>query len=304
MVLARLLAGACLVAILVAVVSAGAAPVDPARLPLGDGKLATKPQAGKVFPCRRAFLEPPASERPRPWIRGDGTWDSTAKVAVAGNVAWPKATFSSRVVKGRRRIASKALPRGHRSGVFPVAASDPARQYSANNNEITSTAVSLSLRATPRKLRRAVCLPGGPVGVFRDGVLLFRPLDPYGRDAVAHEVLDRCGGHPDGAGLYHRHAVPSCVLSSATARSTLVGYAFDGFGIYVERDAGGRLLTNAALDNCHGRTSRIRWNGKTVRMYHYVATAEYPYTLGCLRAKPVVSDVVVGGTGSGGASAP
>jgi hypothetical protein len=27
----------------------------------------------------------------------------------------------------------------------------------------------------------------------------------------------------------------------------------------------------------------VLWNGKPTRIYHYVATAEYPYTLGCFR---------------------
>ena len=91
------------------------------------------------------------------------------------------------------------------------------------------------------------------------------------------------------AGILHHHAVPSCILSKATGRSTLVGYAADGYGIYVERTASGALLTNTDLDACHGRTSRVLWNGKEQSVYHYDATLEYPYTVGCYHGTPISS---------------
>jgi hypothetical protein len=47
-------------------------------------------------------------------------------------------------------------------------------------------------------------------------------------------------------------------------------------------------MTNADLDACHGTTSKVMWNGKKVRMYHYVATWEFPYTVGCFRGTPAV----------------
>ncbi len=120
-----------------------------------------------------------------------------------------------------------------------------------------------------------------------DGVLLYNGLDNGGRDAVAHETQDACNGHPDGNDRYHYHDVPSCILSQATGASTLVGYALDGFGIYVERDANGNLPTDADLDACHGRTSPVMWDGKLTTIYHYDATLEYPYTVGCFMGTPV-----------------
>ncbi|HEY8325208.1 MAG TPA: YHYH protein [Ktedonobacterales bacterium] len=119
------------------------------------------------------------------------------------------------------------------------------------------------------------------------GVTLFNALDAQGHDAASHEVQDSCGGHPEKTGNYHYHEISPCILRTATGSSTLVGYALDGFGIYVERDANGNLLTDADLDACHGRTSVVTWDGKQVSMYHYDATAEYPYTLGCYRGTPV-----------------
>ncbi|HAJ61709.1 MAG TPA: hypothetical protein DCP31_22720 [Cyanobacteria bacterium UBA8543] len=57
----------------------------------------------------------------------------------------------------------------------------------------------------------------------------------------------------------------------------------DGFGIYGHRGEGGKVLTNADLDACHGHTHPIEWDGKQVNLYHYHATWEYPYTVGCYR---------------------
>ena len=133
----------------------------------------------------------------------------------------------------------------------------------------------------------------GVIGVLNDGVPLFNALDAEGRDAVAHRTLDRCDGHPERSGRYHRHNLGACLLARTKGRSKLVGYALDGFGVYLERDRNGRLLTNASLDACHGRTSRVRFGGRRQRIYHYVATREYPYTVGCYPGKPI-------STGGGG----
>ena len=62
--------------------------------------------------------------------------------------------------------------------------------------------------------------------------------------------------------------------------------ATDGFGIYGNRGETGAALMNADLDACHGHTHAILWDGVMVMMYHYHATKEYPYTLGCYRGTP------------------
>lgn len=52
----------------------------------------------------------------------------------------------------------------------------------------------------------------------------------------------------------------------------------------------GNELTNAALDVCHGHTHVIEWDGKATMLYHYHATREYPYTLGCYAGTPVAAE--------------
>jgi hypothetical protein len=253
-------------------------------LPLGDGKRSAGAEVGSVFACQTTFGPAGGAFRDGPWILG-ATWDPTAKIHVQGAVAWPQAQHSVERQGPNRVITTNGVPARTTTGVFPVAADDPAYQYDRNPNTITPRPVTYVVPAEPAPANAPRCVNMGAIGVLDDGVVLFNALDAQGRDAAAHEVLDGCDGHPERTGQYHRHTVPSCVPATA-AGSTLVGYALDGFGIFVERRPDGAMPTNAELDACHGRTSAVPWDGATVTMYHYVATAEYPYTVGCFRGTP------------------
>ena len=69
-------------------------------------------------------------------------------------------------------------------------------------------------------------------------------------------------------------------------RSALVGYAIDGFGVFSPYDANGRELTTSDLDECHGTTSPIMWEGKMLPLFHYVLTRDFPYSISCFRGVP------------------
>lgn len=270
--------------------------VSPASgvLPLGDGRVSTAPRAGYVWSCQTTFNGPGAMTN-GPWINANGTWDPGKKLKVQGDVTWSQARYSASVSGAQRIIETQDLPIDQGTGVFPIGASDPAHAYDMNPNRITAQGATLTLSAVPVAAAQPSCVGMGAIGVLTDGVYLFDALDALGRDAVAHEILDRCDGHPAPGGVYHHHDIPSCMLAAATGASTLVGYAMDGFGIYVERDPHGALLTNADLDACHGRVSPVVWDGTTVTMYHYDATAEYPYVIGCYHGTPVAPPNASGG---------
>jgi YHYH protein len=272
-----------LLSVSVLVVLASAASAAAAVLPVGDGHVGSTPARGSVDACPLPSLPggggPPGgggAQGATPWIRGT-TWDPAAKPAVQGAVHWPAASFSVSVAGASRIIRTNSLPVGAATGVFPISSSDPAYAFDRNPNSIRAVPSVWTLPVSPRVAARASCLPFGPIGVTTNGVELYNALDAQKRDAVAHEEQDACGGHPGPNGGYHYHLASPCLHTSGS--STLVGYALDGFGIYVERPT----PTDAALDACHGRTSTVLWNGKLTRIYHYVATAEYPYTLGCFR---------------------
>lgn len=261
--------------------------LDLHALPLGDGKISTEPQTGYVWSCQTQFNGKGAF-RDGDWINSNGTWDKTAKVMVDGSVNWANAKFSIAVADESRTITGNDLP-NHPTGIFPIQSSDDAYLYDHNPNSITEQKLAFSLPLNPTLSDSPSCLPMGMIGVLNSGVALFNALDGEGRDAAAHEVQDSCEGHPEITGEYHYHTLSPCVQtgSDTSGKSQLMGYALDGFGIYVSFDENGHLLTNADLDECHGRSSEIEWNGQTVVMYHYEASAEYPYTIGCFRGTPV-----------------
>jgi len=275
---------------------ASAGPVNPHAIPLGDGYVSRTPRVGYVDSCQTTFGGGGARAA-GPWIdTAKRSWDETTKLAVSGSVSWPAASFVVRTVGGSRVLTFDDLPTNHTTGVFPIASDDPAHAYDANPNRIAAQHVSWTVPQSPRAAARPSCVNMGPIGVLTDGVYLYDALDAAGRDAAAYEVLDACGGHPDQSSSYHHHDVPPCLLARArNGAATLVGYALDGYGIYVVKDASGTLPTNTSLDACHGTTSVVPWNGRRQRVYHYVATLEYPYTVGCFHGTPIASGARAGG---------
>ncbi len=263
-----------------------AAGIDPTRLPLGDGKLSTtEPRIGYVVSC----TIPRSNNRPgkAPWISADKkSWDSTAKATVSGAVQWVS-EFSVNLSEGVRSLAGNGLP-NHDTGTFPIARSDPARVFDGNPNAIRAVAVAWGLSANPTVAAEPGCTGLGAIGILLNGVRLFNALDADGRDAVAHEVQDACGGHPQRIGAYHYHDLSKCLTQTDQpgSHSPLVGYIADGFGIYGNLGEGGKSLTNADLDACHGHTHELMVDGARVTQYHYHTTREYPYTIGCYAGMP------------------
>jgi hypothetical protein len=254
--------------------------IDVTKLPVGDNRLATSPTAGSIFACRTGGGGGGASAQ-GPWFNGDGTWDLTKKVFVDGDVTWDAASVTFAVEGDTRVITSNALPK-HTTGVFPIASTDEAFQYDRNPNSIAAQALTVNVPAKPATAATPSCI-GGEVGIALDGVPIFNGFDAGNRDAVAWEVQDECHGHPQISGVYHYHDVSPCLEDSGTEHSALVGYAFDGFGIYGPRGESGTELATADLDECHGHTHVVEWESQQVEQYHYHATKDFPYTVSCFR---------------------
>ncbi len=270
--------------------------VDPTHLPVGE--TVTTPTVGGLWSCQTSSGGGGA-ESAGPWFNGDGTYDSTTKLTVDGSVEWPDAKLTIKKQGSSRVITTNDLPTDHTTGVFPISSSDDAYQYDKNPNSIKDQSITVTLPLNPKKASSPTCV-AGEVGVLKSGVVLFDAVDAGGRDAVAYEVQDDCQGHPQVSGEYHYHSVSKCVLADldkGKGQSKLIGYAFDGFGIYGSRGANGTELTNADLDACHGTTSTVVFNGKKQKIYHYVATQEYPYTVGCFTGTSAVNGPTVQGGG-------
>jgi hypothetical protein len=258
--------------------------IDPTHIPSGDGKLSTSvPTIGYVLSCTGTFNGGGATAA-GPWINVNGTWNAMTKLAVQGSVVWPAAAYSVNVAGATRTISTNDLP-NHTTGTFPIAVNDPAHAYDTNPGSIAQNALTYGVPQMPAVNAAPSCLGLGTIGILLTGAALFNALDARGRDAVEHESQDACHGHPAGS-LYHYHDVTACIADPGTGHSALLGYARDGFGIYGNRGEDGVALTDADLDVCHGHTHAILWDGIMVTMYHYHATREYPYTLGCYRGTP------------------
>lgn len=267
-------------------------------LPLGDGRLSTEPRSGYLFSCMQHFNPDAGGARGEtPWIHGD-RWYPAEKAVVSGNVRWPDARITVTREGSRRNIRTNDLP-DHPTGIFPVRTDDPAYRSDRNPNRIQAQDIVLSLPADPEVAATPSCA-GGEVGFLLTGTLLFSAIDAGGRDAVAHEVQDRCNGHPQRSGQYHYHGPSACMKDDAGAagkHSDLAGYALDGFGIFGLHGEDGHELDSSRLDACHGHTHSVMWDGHPRTIYHYHLTRDFPYSVGCLRGTPAIHGPLDGGRG-------
>lgn len=162
-------------------------------------------------------------------------------------------------------LKSNGLP-DHTTGNFP-------NQY--NPNSIQKQNYDFKIPSNPQIASQTTSLPMGPIGMMLNGVVFFNPYNANHQDAVKMEVFDDCKGHPDMRGSYHYHQLSPCIVHDAPgAHSSLIGYAFDGFPIYGLQGEAGAQPTD--LDSCNGHYDKLRG-------YHYHATSEFPYLIGCYK---------------------
>lgn len=254
--------------------------VDLTALPIGDA-ISSAPRAGAVWACQTTFGGGGASAT-GDWVDDDGTYDFTAKPLVDGEVDWPN-EFAIVSDGDSRSITGNGLP-DHVTGEYPISQDDDAYAFDRNPNSISPQDFRVTLAQNPEIAAVASCVPMGAIGVMLTGGVFFNALDAAGRDAVAFEIQDSCQGHPEMSGTYHYHSLTSCIADAYNGgHSPLLGYAFDGFGLYGHQGDGGATVTNAHLGECHGHAHAL--DGEP-DVYHYHATWEYPYTLGCFRGTP------------------
>lgn len=264
------------------------ATINPVAIPLGGQYSSTTPHVGYVYSCNSSFNGQGASTGP--WINtANNTWNATTKLHTQGSVSWPSASNTFGTSGSNFSLVTNDLPVNEATGTYPISVSDPAHQYDGNPNSITAQSLSVLVPLAPVANSTPTCLPLGPIGVTNDGVVFFDAQDAVGRDAGAYEVVDTCNGHPESTGEYHYHSInTACITDTkdSNGHSGLLGYSFDGFGIYGPDDIGGNAMVNANLDVCHGHTHTVLFHGVEQTIYHYHITTEYPYTLGCFRGTP------------------
>ncbi len=124
------------------------------------------------------------------------------------------------------------------------------------------------------------------VGLALDGVTIFGDA-PSVADRGGLPALDACGGHIDPSGYYHWHFGAESIQTNLDAAGaevtcgveqdpeTLVGFAFDGYGIYGPEEDG---AVPSDLDACSGHVSDTEEFGER---YHYHLTYDSPNLPAC-----------------------
>lgn len=165
-----------------------------------------------------------------------------------------------------------------------------------------------TLPLTPRYSKHTTQANMGPIGVALDGAAFFNPYEENDTEVatadnfittsggISASFLDDCDGHFNGNGQYHYHGMPSCLVAYATGESqpavgsvtstagtttagvsfakpaakkpVLLGFAFDGYGIYDNVAMNGKSIPASKLDACNGIFSAVP--GYPHGVYHYV----------------------------------
>lgn len=136
----------------------------------------------------------------------------------------------------------------------------------------------------------------GPIAITVTGVVIFSPNtapDFNWSDANAIGLLDGCNGHVSPHGHYHYHGAPACPFEGEMWEDEVIGYAFDGFPIIQDSaQSSSWQLTDPGLEPAWERNTFVENSGtldqcngredpESEDEYAYIATADFPYNLGC-----------------------
>jgi len=253
-------------------------------LRLGDRYLSTNRAAkGYLYACRAGNPSAPGSTASRiTWIDWDNeSWNFFKKPWLPSGAFNPVNGIYVEEVSGNKRvIKTNNLPVDRKIGNWPMTQYPILTRIDRNPGVPSMHNFEFSLPKNAEKASKPTCVPLGAIGVTLNGVVLFSAVDARGEDAVAHEIVDKYGGHPART-AYHYHFVPEHLekIRLTNGHSQKIGWIADGFPIFGYYGVGGKEMTNADLDKCHGHSHNNLG-------YHYHATIEYPYTIGCFRGIP------------------
>jgi hypothetical protein len=225
-------------------------------------------------------------------------WMSNVAVSYASG-SW---TFRSDGLPTSNFVATNyAVP----SNPLDVSASGASIHSSAS--VLTDQNYDYTLPITPEYSKTTTITNQGPIGVLLDGAALYNPYEANHStvatadnfvatvNGVSASFLDDCDGHPGPGGQYHYHGLPTCLVAYATGstakvasvtstsdattlavrednaaakKPVVLGFAFDGYGIYDNVAMSGSIVPVSALDACNGIFSPVP--GYPHGVYHYV----------------------------------
>ncbi len=216
---------------------------------------------------------------------GDGSWTFTSNGVPASNLVAPY-------------YAVPANP-------FDVSATGAS--VIASSSVLRDQDYDYTLPLIPKYSATTTAANQGPIGFLLDGAALYNPYEANHAtvattdnfvataNGVTASFLDTCDGHPGPGGQYHYHGLPACLVSEATGATVhvgsvasitgattagvdrtdaasreplILGFAFDGYGIYDNVAMDGATVPVSALDACNGIFSPVP--GYPQGVYHYV----------------------------------
>jgi len=261
---------------------------DCAKLRLGDDYLTTFAPAtkGYLYSCTDKNPNAPGSiESKIAWIDfADKTWNFHKKLWLPQGIFSPATgTYTETVSDDNRLISVNNLPVDGKIGDWPMTNYPTLTEIDPNPGIPSSSSSSFTYPGSPSDAPSPTCVSLGAIGVTKNGVVIYNAADGRGEDAVAREIVDVYGGHPDRTN-YHYHFIPERLDNEVLSggHSGIVGHINDGFPIYGYKGEGGAEMSNDDLDLCHGHKHGTLG-------YHYHATLEYPYTVGCYMGTPISS---------------
>ncbi len=96
-------------------------------------------------------------------------------------------------------------------------------------------------------------------------------------DTLVLGQLDNCGGHAGRGDDYHYHVKPTCMIAAMdnAGDDAIIGWAFDGYPLYGDRNPDGSEITAGTLDICNGQADEDFG-------YRYHTSEAPPYVWQCL----------------------
>ena len=260
---------------------------DCTKLRLGDNYHTTSaPQKGYLYSCDEKNPNAPGSTIAKlTWISFvENVWDFLKKPWLPEGTFSPESGIYTETLSIKdRQINVNNLPVDGKIGDWPMTNYPALTEIDRNPGIPSASNSSFTYTLGPSEAPSPTCVSLGAIGVTKNGVVIFNAADGRGNDAVAHEIVDVFGGHPARTN-YHYHFIPERLDNETLedGHSGLVGYINDGFPIYGYKGEGGVEMSNDDLDLCHGHQ-----HGELG--YHYHATLEYPYTVGCYKGTPIAT---------------
>ena len=250
-------------------------------LRLGDDYLTTStPEIGYLYSCNGKNPGAPGSTESKiTWIDFDNTrWNLFEKLWLPAGQFNPAKGMYLETLNGNQIVVEiNNLPVDGKIGDWPMSSYKFLTRIDRNPGVPKEQNLSFVFTASPEKADAPSCVSLGAIGVTKNGVVIYSAADGRGEDAVAREIVDEFGGHP-ARDEYHYHFIHERLDDDMLddGHSGVVGTINDGFSIYGYKGVGGIEMTNQDLDLCHGHEHDDLG-------YHYHATIEYPYTVGCYK---------------------